>query len=74
MAVFCLFFSIRRSFVRTGHQRWDHQSFEYADTKNAVKDDVGNLRTTACDEFQLIISQLDALGLGVEFRHGFEVR
>ena len=25
------------------------------------------------DEFQLVVSQLDDLGLGVEFRHGVEV-
>ena len=29
--------------------------------------------TATFDEFQLVISELDDLGLGVEFRHGFEV-
>ena len=45
-----------------------------AHKRNEGSDCVGSLRTTAFDEFQLIVSQLDDLGLGVEFRHGFEVR
>ena len=32
-----------------------------------------SLETAPFDEFQLIVSQLDELGLGVEFSHGFEV-
>ncbi|EAU74591.1 hypothetical protein RS9916_33827 [Synechococcus sp. RS9916] len=32
-----------------------------------------SLETATFDEFQLVVSQLDDLGLGVEFSHGFEV-
>ena len=49
------------------------KSVDWTHKRNEVDDCVGSLRATTLDEFQLIVSQLDELGLGVEFSHGFEV-